>query len=718
MFKNANLRKVILFFVLIILLKNAPEDIPGMKPSFALPQENFTIAIFREEGFPSEGVPKSLTPEWLYEHLSKQFYVEFVDISKLSDRARFNAERYNLLIMPYGEAFARDTFPFIKDYISAGGGLLNLAGRPFWAAKEEINGKWRSADVDDPYGQFLSQLGIKYYESLENDYAGLSVTTSTAYTPILPTHGNVFPYRIPARDFYFSRSGNFYFFPDDTKGKIDKTQIIYVKSWMNPYIEEPNNIPQKWGLIGAKGESHPLNPQNSRAEEQLTQIMEYLSFPVIIYGLESKLAAYCQGEQVRAFLKIINYGKAEEACSVQFKFLDEKDSVIYKEKRPLVLKPGAKESLRVTWQPPEFKSNFYKVTATLFKDDKVLDMAACGFVVKNNEILKNGPSLKVKDNIFLVDDEPSYLFGVNYYESKLGELVWLRPNMLSIRRDFKSMRSLGINFVRMHYHHSKWFRDYFSEVIGQEPDDYFQIADSTALPSERSLRILDAIIQIAQEEGLIFCMDIFSLVPKDMGEPVGWLGLRKRILDRKKIGVQKDFIKLLSLRYNEVEGITWDLWNEPRLNDDDLESLRNWAAEMKAVFRKNHADHPITIGDNLSLRLLDVLDYASIHTYYPEEFVSVKGLSKPFVFQEVWNDAGYSRQEEARQVRKMEDDFKHFLKTEAAGFMPWQWTRQARLWNNQSRDERWDDELGACAHDDGSIKPAGKTYSSLISGLK
>lgn len=714
MFKNTGLLKAVLFFVFIILLKIAPGQIFGLKLSFAVPQESFRIAVFREEGFPPEGVPESLTPEWLYEQLSGRFYVEYIDVNGISDRARFNTEKYDLLIMPYGEAFAFSTFPFIRDYIFAGGGLLNIAGRPFWSAQKKVNNKWQSTHADDPYGEFLSQLGIKYYEYPEKDYVGLCVTTSSAYTPILPTHGNVFPFRVPARDFCFSRGGNLRLYREDA----DETQVTLVKSWTNPYAENPGLVPQKWALIGAKGQEHPLNPQDPQAEELLAQIMEYLSFSVIIHGLESELAAYCQGERATVFLKITNYGKTEEACSVEFVFLDKQDSVVYEEKRELVLGPGAEELLRVAWKPRKFKSDFYKVTAKLFKGGRVLDTEACGFVVKDNNILKSGPSLTIRDNLFLIDGEPSYLFGVNYYESKSGGLVWLRPNILKIRNDFESMRNLGINFVRIHYHHSKWFRDYFSEVVGQEPGEYFQVADSTALPSERSFRILDAIIQTAREKGLFFCMDIFSLVPKEMGEPVGWLSLKERITDRKKVGVQKDFVELLSLRYKGVKGITWDLWNEPGLDDNDLGLLRDWAAEMKAVFRNNHADHPITIGDNLSLRLLDVLDYASVHTYYPEEFLSLTSLNKPFIFQEVWNDAGYGIEEEARQARKMEDDFKYFTHTEAAGFVPWQWTRQARLWDNKSRDERWDDELGSCARDDGSIKPAGESYSALIGGLK
>jgi hypothetical protein len=49
--------------------------------------------------------------------------------------------------------------------------------------------------------------------------------------------------------------------------------------------------------------------------------------------------------------------------------------------------------------------------------------------------------------------------------------------------------------------------------------------------------------------------------------------------------------------------------------------------------------------------------------------------------------------------------------------VPWQWTRQARLWDNASLPEKWDDELGLCVHDDGTLKAAGKTYAFLIKKL-
>ena len=50
--------------------------------------------------------------------------------------------------------------------------------------------------------------------------------------------------------------------------------------------------------------------------------------------------------------------------------------------------------------------------------------------------------------------------------------------------------------------------------------------------------------------------------------------------------------------------------------------------------------------------------------------------------------------------------------------MPWQWTRQARLWNNATEAETWDDDLGVCVREDGSLKPAGRAFKALIDAAR
>lgn len=700
---------VILFiFLFIALLRSCESSLAAEEPSIPFASQ-FKIAIFKEEGFPAVGAPALLSPEWLYNCLSGNFSVSYLDSNKLSDKRYFNSGIFDLLILPYGETFPYRAFENIKEYLFEGGGILNIAGRPFWVPMDKKDGKWEKINISDPYKEFLSVLGIKYYESLDNENIGLNVTTSLGFSPIKPTHGNIFPYRIPVRDFYFLETNN---------RKGNKQPVVFIKSWGNPYIKDSKNIPRKWCLIGSRGENNPLNPKDSIAKQNLIEIVEYLSFPIIIHELITDLAAYKQRENVKVSIKVMNNGKTNESCMVDFEFLDKSGESVYKKRKYIKLGAGQIITLKEVWNPEEFKSDFYQVKAILKKNGLILDKEENGFVVINENVLRSGPTIQIKGEEFVIGGKKSLILGVNYYESKLGELMWLRPNILKVREDFKSMQNLGINFVRIHYHHSKWFRDYFTQVINENIPSYFRIADNTALPSERSLRILDAIIYLAQEQNLIFCMDIFSLVPTEMGNPVGWLGLKERIIDKDKIAIQKKFIKLIAQRYKDVPGITWDLWNEPRLEENNIELLRNWAGEIKEVFRENNNNHLITIGDDLSLRLLDMLDYACLHTYEPAEINSIQSLGKPVIFQEAWNPSGCSLDEEKRQAEELKKDFGAFLKTKAAGFVPWQWARQARLWNNAYDSERWDDELGVCVHDDGSLKPAGQDYRALIATVK
>jgi len=660
-------------------------------------KKQFRIAIFKDQGFPSIETPVTLTPEWLYKNISKDFSITYLDSDEISSKERLNTGTFDLLIMPYGEAFPYNAFENIKEYIFDGGGILNVSGRPFWTPMEKRKGRWQKADIKDPYASFLSQLGIKYYESDKTQGIGLSVTTSLGFSPVQPTHGNVFPYRIPVRDFSKSKEG-----------------MIFVKSWKNPYTKTSNKIPNKWCLIGSRWEENPLNPKKPDAQKNLMAAIEYLSFSIIIHGLETDFASYYQGEKVEASLNIINGGKIKESGVIEIEFLDKENNVIYATEKPIDLQPEKEVILKEIWQPKRFESSFYTVRASLKKNGIILDREENGFVVIDKDILKNGLSIGIDKNRFIINNKKSLILGVNYYESKLGELVWLKPNLLKIREDFKAMRNLGINFVRIHYHHSKWFRDYFSQVSKEPLDQYFQEADMEPLPSERSLRILDAIIQLSQEQGLIFCMDLFSLVPEEMGNPIGWLGLRERMIDKDKVNVQKEFVKIIAQRYKDVPGITWDLWNEPRLEKKDLDLLKAWAQEIIGTFRENGDNHPITIGGDSTIELLDAIDYACVHTYEPGEF-DFKGVTaKPVLFQEAWNASGMSLNEEMMQKQELVKDFNAFLSTDAAGFAPWQWTRQVRLWDNASQAEKWDDDLGLCVHEDGSLKPAGKAYHELI----
>ena len=128
---------IILFIILIVL----PKNYLYAEGYFVSPHGQFIIAIFKEDGFPAIGIPRLLTPEWLYNLLSRYFYVVYLDFSKLSNRKYLNLDNFDLFILSYDESFPYKAFPSIKEYLFEGGGLLNIAGRPFWVAMDKINGK-------------------------------------------------------------------------------------------------------------------------------------------------------------------------------------------------------------------------------------------------------------------------------------------------------------------------------------------------------------------------------------------------------------------------------------------------------------------------------------------------------------------------------------------------------------------------------------------------
>ena len=162
------------FIFLVVYLKN----ILFVGNAAVLNGKQFKVAIFKENDFPAIGMPTLLTSEWLYNCLSKYYSVTYLGFSELRDRGCLNLDNFDLLVLPYGEAFPYKAFSSIKEYLFEGGGLLNIAGRPFWVPVDKIDGRWQKLDIADPYNKFLSPLGIKYHEFLGNENIGLSVTTS------------------------------------------------------------------------------------------------------------------------------------------------------------------------------------------------------------------------------------------------------------------------------------------------------------------------------------------------------------------------------------------------------------------------------------------------------------------------------------------------------------------------------------------------------------
>jgi hypothetical protein len=105
-FFRLKLYKLILSISLLFLLGNCAY----LEAQVSSTERQFKIAIFKEQDFPSSGTPILLTPEWLYNNLSGNFFVTYLDFSKLNDKKYLNLDNFDLLIMPYGETFPYSAF--------------------------------------------------------------------------------------------------------------------------------------------------------------------------------------------------------------------------------------------------------------------------------------------------------------------------------------------------------------------------------------------------------------------------------------------------------------------------------------------------------------------------------------------------------------------------------------------------------------------------------
>ncbi len=692
------------------------------------------VAVFSEPGFPAVGAPADLTPQALADALETTCDVQLLDTRGLAQLPRL---RIDLLVMPYGEAFPVEGYPAICEYLLSGGGLMTVAGVPFRAPVQLLSGRWtRLPSGPAAFEQYAAPLGIKYYEAesaagplracaLEPDLlegslppmllsgrqAGLCVTTSQGRFVIQPTKGNTFAERVPCRDFLPLAGAS-------PTGSDDPavTGLLLVKAWENPY-RTGGPVPRKWLLCSWSGDPHPFSPRRPEFRNTLQALLRCFEFPILIRRVQPGRPCYTDGEDPSVTVRLVNASALRTSGRLRVDLLPyESDTPVWTWETDCAL-AGRREglvSVRIPGERLARKHDLWQVRCTLWAGHHAVDTAQTALVMRRTPYPL---AIEVRDASFTLNARPTALLGANYYESRLGELQWIAPDLLNVARDFDQMHRLGLNIVRIHYHHPGWFADQ-ARVLGRKlllsllPRNEAFARD--AVPGEDFLRILDAHILLANRFGLVFCADLFSLVPESLGSCQGWMGSRAVVSDPARLALQTRFVQALAERYRTTPGITWDLWNEPSLPNGDLPALRAWVQTLTAAFRDSGDRHPITLGGNESLQLGDVLDYVSVHTANPAGCAVAPDLRKPLLFQEVWLEAGSSFEQEQEQAQKLEEAFRAALARGGKGFMPWQWTRQARLWDCFSKDERWDDELGCCVREDGTLKPAGARFRELI----
>lgn len=695
-------------------------------------QSNVVIGVFRDKHFEGKEVPAGLRPEHFMEAWRSLPNVKMVylDIDEIRSYSAIFKNQMDILIFPYGGYYPMEAYGYYSGqsfnyFLKKGGAVISTGEVPFSKQTDKrlsTPGKSDSLNIDrDVYDKWLSKFGIKYYVSatipsktavnydfLPNVPATMQlvpgrigiVSNNSSHEPVpKPSNGNVFPERYPARQVIPLLTGC------DQFNKVLATNALLVQDFENG---------SRQILIANAKEPHLLSP-SPQLPGIMADIFRLITNKVFAKDIECAYACYKPGEEVLIKAELVSFEMNEEVVEVRLDILDSSKKIVHTITEQSTILPKQTITKNWSWKPKIFAADEYTVRLRIYRKGKVVSEAENGFVVWNDEVVKNGPGISKNNEYFTIGKDETFMSGTNYYESTRGEIMWFRPNVKNMSKDIKDMQSAGVNYIRPHYHHLKWFKDYLLYHHNQLFEFYKSLDTvNNPLPDERGWRIWDMFIYLTQKYKIVYGGDLFTLVPEEMGDPRGWWGTTETIYTKTGRAVQKEFLKQVDKRYADVKGISWDLFNEPfDIPHADIEA---WAADLKQTLTENNTGRLISIGgsDHISK---DIVDYETPHGIPPANDYNTSGI--PTVMQELHIDRKEGFDDEKDQAEALRQQYFVVIKNGYAGICPWSWSRQMRLWQDSYEHhysfamEKWDDRLGLHTHDDGTIKMAGQVFSNM-----
>jgi hypothetical protein len=704
-----------------------------------LAKENRTVVgVFHDSTFSGREVPARLRPENFQATWGARDDVRIVPLDKEQIRSYsiLFKGRMDILVYPYGPLYPMDSYSLfsgdtLTHFLRRGGAVLSTGGVPFGlpvndegeppvehalesdgiSPKNEIYQRWIAPlgykFYVHPYVPVETRIDPRYLPSVQSPLpvAGCRlglVANNSSHDPVPKcSHGNVFPERYPARQVTPILWGT------DKFGKVLAVNGLLTQDFENG---------SRRIHLAHQAEPHPLSPNAGHFPGMMADLLNLLTNQLMLKEVETDYACYRQGETVHVRAELVNFHPVDVEAEVSLEI--HSDGQVADSHSETLRLPSKQTAIKEwQWAPQTFDQDEYEVTVRIRRQGQTVSSAENGFVIWKPDVVQRGPAVSTKGKYFQIGESESFLSGTNYYESTRGEIMWFRPNVKRIAQDLRQMRECGVNYIRPHYHHLKWFKDYLLFQQGKLFPFFASLENvESPLPDERAWRIWDAFIYLCQKLGIVYGGDLFTLVPEEMGDPRGWFPLVESVYCQEKRTLEQEFLRQINVRFKSAPGIAWDLWNEPGV---PLDALRSWTHDLRETLESTGVPRFITVGGGSGEKLGDAVDYLGAHSGTHDIRKKVNSSKKPVLMQEIYMDHNEDLPSELIQAEDMREGILATLKNGYCGVAPWSWTRQMRLWQDSYehdpafRMESWDDRLGSHVHDDATLKPAGQVFRDL-----
>ena len=455
------------------------------------------VAVLRIQGFPTVDAP--VIAQSTLDEALRGLAVE--SVSTLADLGRFGT-----LVLPYGSSFPLDEWPHIRTFIARGGNLVVLGGAPFhqpilkgnvlgtrqptWAHELLIG---PADEVRVPDGATVVTPQPFWKTSITGARTVYALTLRLAREPDMPgEHGS-----------------------EGTREAIVRPLVHVVH----------DGLPRAAPLV----EVDRLRGRGSGARWIFAPSNAPLNAAVIRAIVERAMRG-ASSIDARPVHATIDGGENPSIVISRAGALTVTDD----RGRPIHRQPAVEGTNELRIGSP-LTPGLYHVEVTAADDLR----AMTGFWVRDDTLLKSGPTLTVSRDWFRADGAVLPIVGTTYMSSEVHRQFLFEPNPHVWDRDFALMKSLGVNFVRTGLW-TAWSR----------------AVDEHGTPSEAFLRALDAYVHSAAKHRIFVNFTFYAFLPLAHGGSNPYL-------DPRSLAGQRRLLSAVASRYRGVGWIHYDLINEP-----------------------------------------------------------------------------------------------------------------------------------------------------------
>lgn len=662
-----------------------------------------------------------------------------------------NGVRGEVFLNSHGEIYPYVIEDVLYEYFSNGGGLFHLGGSPFETAVIEQDGEWvpvvrtfgDSRDnagfgpLDKEFDYFRAKLGLTVYTPPDLDDAADSL--KIVFQSKLCSCGEL-PLTVPPKGLDIAATAQLRLFQPQldlmdhraymarpiVRETIHTASVVspvgkklanimhLVKAWGNPYRKDQSQWLSPWALYcGEINQEFPA--------PVLKTMLDWLACRTNLKEPLLDFASLHPGEQTRAVCPLTH--PLPEGWKIRGSLAPvTKEQWLAKEpphyQETVCETQGLSAEIRVRYDSSAVLIK--TVFELLDENGKIRDYTETGVVCWQPETL---PAPKVSPNGTYFDierqgvkEKSRWISGTNWQDRYLFGFSFHNPNPSRIAGDALDMAETGLLFVRPHFFMPGWFRAVPGQVYEDGFSQLYEDFETGPLLSEKHMRALEAHIMLFCSAGLVFMPSVYTNLGSNMGSPSHWMGTSRLFVVPELIENQKKFARQIMERFGSIQGISWDLDNEP---NEGIDLAGKWLSEHKKIWGKTGQ----MVGVGLFLQHNNMLlgESADWHSQHGKP-LDIFHTGKPFVLQEAHYPVPCSRSGEQELEYHLNNGIALTLMWGGGGFMPWNWNMSHMNWRYRGGwVDFWDLHLGICVHADGTPRTGRrilKNWTAFLDGVE